>query len=230
MTIAPICHVYRLPVTPYAEAWALQRALVAAVQAGGPSRLLLLEHSPVFTTGRGGKQAFLPEFVPGAEIYRVDRGGDVTFHGPGQLVAYPILNLGPRSRDVVWYVRTLEQVVIDTLAKFGIQGTRVPNRPGVWVDGRRKICAVGVRISRGVTSHGLALNVSTDLSWFDHIVPCGIAGAQATSMAELLPESPAMNDVTDALIASFATRFDTTVASEPLHTTVESPTIGEVAA
>lgn len=207
MTIAAICHVYRLGLMPYLEAWQLQKDLSADVRAGGPHRLLLVEHPRVYTTGRGGKPGLVPQAVPGAEVYRVDRGGDVTFHGPGQLVAYPILNLGPRSRDVVSYVRSLEQVVIDTLTDFGVTACRVAGRPGVWVDERRKICAIGVRISRGVTTHGLALNVSTDLSWFDQIVPCGIAGATATSVAELLPKVPTMKEIEDGFIGHFANRF-----------------------
>jgi lipoyl(octanoyl) transferase len=208
LTIAPICHVYELGTVPYLEAWQLQKELAADVQSGGHNRLLLLEHPPVYTTGRGGNQAFLPRHVAGAEVYRVDRGGDVTFHGPGQLVAYPILNLGQRARDVAWYVRTLEQVVIDTLAGCAVSATRIPGRPGVWVDDRRKICAIGVRISRGVTTHGLALNVSTDLRWFDHIVPCAIPDTSATSMAELLPAPPPMDEVMDTFTHHFARNFE----------------------
>jgi lipoyl(octanoyl) transferase len=190
----------------------LQKALVADVQAGGPNRLLVLEHPPVFTTGRGGKEAFIPRSVKGADFYRVDRGGDITFHGPGQLVAYPILNLGTRSRDAAGYVRRLEQVVIDTLADFRLEGRRIAGRPGVWIDDRRKICAIGVRISRGVTSHGLALNVTTDLGWFDHIVSCGISGAGATSLAELMLEPPPMDAVANSLVRHFGNRFDLTMA------------------
>jgi lipoyl(octanoyl) transferase len=181
--------------------------------------LLLVEHPPVYTTGRGGKDANLAVSETylrslGADYLRIDRGGDITFHGPGQLVAYPVLDLRERSRDVVAYVRSLEQVVVDLLAEFGIRTERAQGKPGVWVEGERKICAIGVRISRGVTSHGLALNVSTDLSWFDNIVPCGLPGTHATSMSELLGDAPEMALVADRFVRHFGRVFGRAMAKQ----------------
>lgn len=214
MTISAICPVYSLGLTEYDSSWALQQKLVTEVkEARHGGCLLLVEHAPVYTVGRGRGSENLRITTDrlkdlGAGFHRVDRGGDITFHGPGQLVVYPILNLGGRGRDVVGYVRKLEQVVIDTLASFAVEGSRISGRPGVWTDQNHKICALGVRISRGVTSHGFALNVSTDLSWFEHIVPCGIADAQATSLRQLLGErTPAMVEVRAEVVRSFARRF-----------------------
>ena len=136
----------------------------------------------------------------------VDRGGDVTFHGPGQLVAYPILDLHARAIRPVDYVRLLEQTVIDTLATFNLAAERVRGRPGVWVNGA-KIAAVGVRVQRGISRHGLALNVDPDLSWFDAIIPCGIADAEVTSMSRLLPTAPTFEAVVTAYRAAFEHRF-----------------------
>jgi lipoyl(octanoyl) transferase len=166
---------------PYLEGWRLQEAVATRVRAGEPGHLLLLEHDPVYTIGRRGTTANLlasPSELRanGASVYRVDRGGDITYHGPGQVVCYPVLALG-ESPDLVGYVRGLEDAVIETLATYGIAGRRVDRKTGVWVDlpDRRpaKICAIGVRVSRGVTTHGLALNVSTDLAAFGRMVPCG---------------------------------------------------------
>ena len=154
----------------------------------------------------------------GAEVVAVDRGGDVTFHGPGQLVSYPILDLHTRDLRAGDYVRLLEQTVIDTLERFDVRGERVRGRPGVWV-GRAKVAAIGVRVARGVSTHGLALNVDTDLAWFDAIVPCGIADAEVTSMARLLGAPPLFDQVVDAYRAAFEHRFDSrlvAVESSPL--------------
>jgi lipoyl(octanoyl) transferase len=151
----------------------------------------------------------------GADVIATDRGGDVTFHGPGQLVAYPILDLRRRGLGAASYVRALEQCVIDTLDAFGLRGERVAGRPGVWTrppaggaGEMAKIAAVGVRIERGVSRHGLALNVSTDLTWFDAIVPCGIADAGVTSMARELGEAPAFAAVAGAFARAFQRVFD----------------------
>ncbi len=183
----------------YDAAWTLQQRLldrlVAAKRAGEtlPHLLLLVEHPPVFTLGKSGDRAHLllsPEALAArGAIYReVERGGDITYHGPGQLVAYPLFDLDRFFRDLHRYLRLLEEAVIQTCAAYGIAGNRVAGRTGVWVgpDARgdeRKICAMGIRCSRWVTMHGLALNVAPDLSFFDLIVPCGIDDRGVTSMA-----------------------------------------------
>ena len=173
----------------YGAALELQQQLVAERKEGPiPDQLLLLEHPHVITLGRNGhlENLLAGETVldrAGIAFYPTDRGGDITYHGPGQLVGYPILDLREWKRDVGAYVRAIEQVIIDTLADFGIAAGRIPKLTGVWVDGR-KIAAIGVHLSRWVTSHGFALNVHTDLSYFQYIVPCGLT-KPVTSMAQL---------------------------------------------
>ncbi len=173
----------------YGAAFEWQQRLVAERKAGAiPDQLILLEHPHTITLGRNGH---MENLLAGQEILRragiafhpTDRGGDITYHGPGQIVGYPILDLREWKRDVVAYVRAIEQTLIDTLADFGIQAGRITRCTGVWV-GDRKIAAIGVHISRWVTSHGFALNVSTDLRYFQYIVPCGLS-KPVTSMAEL---------------------------------------------
>jgi lipoyl(octanoyl) transferase len=183
------CELRELGRLGYAEAFALQRRLVERRKAGEiPDQLLMVEHPHVVTMGRNGRAAHLlagPEELAraGVEFHQTDRGGDVTYHGPGQVVCYPILDLREWRRDVVAYVRAIEQAVIDALAGFGIEARREPGATGVWT-GRGKIAAIGVHISRWVTSHGVALNVDTDLSYFRYIVPCGLA-RPVTSMREM---------------------------------------------
>ena len=185
------CRVYHLGRLPYRRAWELQRALVARRKAGEiPDTLLLLEHPPVITLGRNGHRRHLlssPETLQeqGIEFVETDRGGDITYHGPGQLIGYPILDLSLIRKDVAWYVRTLEEVLIRAAADFRIRAGRREKLTGVWVDGC-KLAAIGVRISRWITSHGFALNVETDLGSFQHIVPCGISSCPVTSFRELL--------------------------------------------
>src|SRR6266446_4100947 len=182
----------------YSEAWTLQKRAVAVRKAGAIEDVLLLcEHPHVITQGRNGKRENLlaSEHVlrqKGVEYYETSRGGDITYHGPGQIVAYPILNLGAIRRDVVWYVRMLEEAMIQATAEFGITAERVRGKTGIWVtsgDTEEKLGAIGVRISRWVTSHGFAYNVSTDLRYFDLIVPCGIANRKTTSLEKLLGRS-----------------------------------------
>ncbi len=196
----------------YQDALALQHRLADEVRAGGSETLILLEHPPTYTLGVRGKEAHLLLSLEafgarGAEVVRTDRGGDVTFHGPGQLVGYPIMHVRERGMGPATYVRAIEQVLIDALASFGIDAGRSDGRPGVWAGGA-KIGAIGVRVSRGVTTHGFALNVNTDLSWFSHIVPCGIADAGVTSMARVMGAAVAMGAVGDAIVAAFARTFD----------------------
>src|SRR6516162_2717110 len=183
------CQLRELGRIDYAKALELQQDLARQRKQGQiGDQLLLLEHAHVITLGRNGR---MENLLAGEEVlrragisfYPTDRGGDVTYHGPGQLVGYPVLDLRDWKRDVGAYVRGVEQAIIDTLADFGIAGGRIPKLTGVWVDGR-KVAAIGVHISRWVTSHGFALNVSTDLSYFQYIVPCGLT-RPVTSMAQL---------------------------------------------
>ena len=203
----PECHVYRLGLVEYRQAWDLQVHLAQAVRAGEQANaLLLLEHPPVYTRGRLGHpdQILLnPDELAqrGIQVVETDRGGQVTFHGPGQLVAYPVVDLrewgGPLK-----YVRTLEQIIVRTLADFGISAGTVEKMTGVWV-GDAKIAAIGVKISRGVAYHGFALNINTDLSYFDYIVPCGICDRAVTSMAHLLGEVVDLEMVQYSLVYQF---------------------------
>jgi lipoyl(octanoyl) transferase len=185
----PSCQVRDLGRIGYAEAFDLQRTLVERRKRGEISdQLLIVEHPHVVTMGRNGHDANVlasPELLEraGIQFHRTDRGGDVTYHGPGQIVGYPIVDLREWKRDVVAYVRAIEQVIIDALAEFSIDAKRVDGSTGVWTD-RGKIAAIGVHISRWVTSHGFALNVDTDLSFFKYIVPCGLT-KPVTSMREL---------------------------------------------
>jgi lipoyl(octanoyl) transferase len=188
----------------YAEAYALQQRVVAARKTGTIEDVLLLcQHPHVITQGRNGKREHLlvSEHVlrqKGVEYYETSRGGDITYHGPGQLVGYPILNLGAIRRDVVWYVRTLEEAMIRATAEFGITAERVAGKTGIWVragNTEEKLAAIGVHISRWVTSHGFAYNVSTDLRNFDLIVPCGIADRKTTSLEKLLGRNVEQTEV-----------------------------------
>lgn len=170
-------------VVEYARALAWQEALVARRLAGGPDTLLLLEHPPVYTLGRGADPRHLGGVARGAvPVVRVGRGGEVTYHGPGQLVGYPIIDLRARRPDVHWYLRTLEEVLVGALADLGIAAGRVAGRTGVWVGGR-KIASIGVGVRRWVTWHGFALNVGPDLGGFATITPCGLEGVEMTSVA-----------------------------------------------
>jgi lipoyl(octanoyl) transferase len=195
----------------YGPALVLQQQLIAARKVGtAPDHLLLLEHPHVITLGRNGRQENLlasTEIMEraGISFFPTDRGGDVTYHGPGQLVAYPIMDLREWKRDVGAFVRAIEQTIIDTLADYGIDAGRIPKLTGVWV-GDRKIAAIGVHISRWVTSHGLALNVSTDMSYFQYIVPCGLT-KPVTSMAQL-GVRVTLEEVSRSLAAHFGRVFD----------------------
>ena len=193
---------------PYASALAWMTHQSDLVRRGGLESIALLEHDPVFTLGARAARTSLrvAESALPAPLVEADRGGDVTWHGPGQLVIYPVLDVRARGLRAGDYVRALEAVAIQTLAAWGIEGGRVSGRPGVWVGGA-KAAAVGVRIDRGVSRHGLALNVAPDLAWFDAIVPCGIADAGVTSMARVLGEAPALPAVAEAMADAFARVF-----------------------
>jgi len=200
----------------YAEAWELQKRVVAARKAGLIEDVLLFcEHPHVITLGRSGKRANLlaGENVlrqKSVEYFETSRGGDITYHGPGQIVGYPILDLGAIKRDVVWYVRTLEEVMIRATADFRIAAQREEGKTGIWVGegaAKEKLAAIGIHISRWVTSHGFAYNVATDLRYFDLIVPCGIAERRATSLEKLLGRCVSLNEVKPQLAVHFGEVF-----------------------
>jgi lipoyl(octanoyl) transferase len=229
------CQIVDLGLTGYAHAYALQKRMVAVRKADAIGDVLLLcEHTPVITQGRNGKRehVLVSENVlrqRNVEFYETSRGGDVTYHGPGQLVGYPILQLGAMRKDVVWYVRMLEEVMIRTTAEFGISAQREAGKTGIWVRGEdkefteraqraprgeqpteiaaEKLGAIGVHISRWVTSHGFAYNVSTDLRNFDLIVPCGIAGRKATSLEKLLGRAVHGEEVAPKMVRHFGDVF-----------------------
>jgi len=206
--------VRRLGTVPYADALALQRSLVEDRRAGRVGdTLLLLQHPPVLTLGvrgDGGRGHILATQEAlasrGIEVHEAGRGGDVTYHGPGQIVGYPIIDLSPDRRDVHKYVRDLEAVLIRTAADFNIEAERVPGLTGVWV-GNEKLAAIGVRIARWVTSHGFALNVSTKLDHFDLIVPCGISDRGVTSLSSLLGYAVDTTAVENRIIEHFTNVF-----------------------
>jgi len=207
------CEVSWLGLVDYKQAWDLQQRLVhERARQHIPDQLLLLEHPHVFTFGRRGRTENVLSSdediaAAGAGVVHSDRGGDVTYHGPGQLVGYPILYLDESERDVPRYVRRLEEAIISALADYGIAAGREAQFPGVWV-GDEKICAVGVKISEWVTLHGFALNVRTDMSFFSHIVPCGIVGRGVTSMERLISPPPSVLEVGDRFAARFAEVFE----------------------
>lgn len=223
-----VCQVRRLGLVPYQQAWDLQDELAGQIVSRQlPPTLLLLEHPHTFTFGRRGQAANLlwdeTELKRrGIEVFWVDRGGDVTYHGPGQLVGYPIIPLNisgllapahsPASplphADYIAYLRKLEQVLIQALDVFGVHAERIKDLTGVWVNGA-KIAAIGVKVdSHGITRHGFALNVSPDMSYWDGIIGCGLAGCSVTSLANLLPKSPAIQQVIEAIIPAFEDVFE----------------------
>lgn len=197
---------------PFAEAWDLQRALWEGRREGRSwwDYLLLLEHPPTYTVGRNGNgdNLLIDESAlsaVGAELFHIDRGGDITFHGPGQLVGYPIIGLAD-AKKIVPYVRALERALIATLADFDIEAWSEPGYTGVWTD-QGKVAAIGVRVSRGVSMHGFALNVNTDMSYFDHMNPCGITDRPVTSMTQLLGRRVVIEEVVEKLIPQFIEVF-----------------------
>jgi lipoyl(octanoyl) transferase len=227
MRVAHLAALLTFPRLDYAAAWELQRRLLEARAADqAPDTLILLEHEPVFTIGRSGRDAHWGGDEAafrdgGCPVYRIERGGSVTFHGPGQIVGYPILRLldfcsGPKA-----YMRGLEEVVLRTLAAWDLPGRRIEKLPGVWVD-EEKIAAMGVRITRGVTMHGFALNVGVDLAPFARIVPCGIEGCRVTSMEALLGRAVDPAAVRDRLAQEFAAVFGVEWMHEPVGAVVAS--------
>jgi lipoyl(octanoyl) transferase len=214
------CGVHRLHLVTYENGMALQQKLVELRQRDEiDDQLLLLEHPPVITLGRGGKLDNLLA-SPGAlqthgvRFFETTRGGDITYHGPGQIVGYPILHLGEGNRDVRKYVTSLEEVLIRTVAEYGITAARVDARRGIWV-GNDKIAAIGVRIARWVTSHGWALNVNTNLEYFRLITPCGLHGTGVTSIERLLGHPVPLEEVREKLIANFGEIFQRELVPRP---------------
>ncbi len=197
--------VRRLGRRAYEDALALQEQARTEVIAGGPEQLLLVEHPPVITLGRRGDMRHV--LAPRAPILRVSRGGDVTYHGPGQLVGYPILDLGRRGRDIDRYLRALEDVLIAVAARFGLAARRKRGFTGVWL-GDAKLAAIGIGIRRWVTMHGFALNVADLRREFAAIVPCGLAGIEVTSLEQATGACPAMADVEALVIDEFLRVFD----------------------
>jgi lipoyl(octanoyl) transferase len=222
----------------YQEAWALQESLLrvnvgmklAAGAKANPAKvptqhhLLCCEHPPVYTLGKSGKESHLlldeaALKARGIQFYRINRGGDITYHGPGQITGYPIFDLEKFRTDIGWYLRSMEEVMIRLLAEYGLEGGRIADATGVWLDvdgpNPRKICAMGVRCSRWVSMHGFAFNVNTDLSYFEHIVPCGIRDKGVTSLqAELGREIP-LDEVKTKLRALFADQFEFSYEKSP---------------
>jgi len=205
----PVCGLWDICQLPYAEALAWQRSCLEERRTNPdlPDVLMLVEHPPVYTLGRGASLGFIPgglEQLP-AEWHWVERGGEVTYHCPGQVVGYPILNLRRHQPDLHWYLRQLEEVIIQTLAGYGVQGDREPGLTGVWVAGS-KLAAIGIKVSRWITMHGFALNVCPDLSGFEAIVPCGIGDRPVGSLAQFCPEVTPQQ-VRQDLAAHFAQIF-----------------------
>ena len=194
---------------PYVSAWDLQRDLHARRVAGEiPDTCLLLEHQPVYTAGRRTSLADRPVGDPGAPVIDVDRGGKITWHGPGQLVGYPIVALD-EPIDVIGYVRAIEEALIRTCASVGVTAERVGGRSGVWIRGTggaqdRKVAAIGIRVARGVTMHGFALNCDNDLAWFDRIVPCGISDASVTTLTAECGRKITVGEVIDPVTKNLA--------------------------
>jgi lipoyl(octanoyl) transferase len=193
---------------PYQEVWDLQKEMQAKrINTEIEDTLILVEHEPVYTLGKNADENhLLQNRDESVGVFQIERGGDITFHGPGQLVGYPILDLSNYKKSVSWYMRTLEQVTIDVLDEIGIEAKRSEGLTGVWV-GDEKIAAQGVRISRWVTMHGFALNVNTDLSFYDGIIPCGIFDHGVTSIEQLLGEKQDMETVKQVVIKKFNQNF-----------------------
>lgn len=213
----------------YKQVWDYQEELLQQKLASKkfgeqhPDYLLLVEHNPVYTLGKNGKEKNLlinEESLKqkGIEFYHINRGGDITFHGPQQLVGYPIIDLENYKTDLGWYLRSLEEVIILTIAEYGLKGERSKGETGVWLDANikgseRKICAMGIRCSRWITMHGFALNVNVDLNYFNFITPCGIENKQVTSMQKELGESVDIEEVKKKIMKNFAFVFECNVTA-----------------
>jgi lipoyl(octanoyl) transferase len=195
----------------YSTAWKLQEALMEDVQAGGANRLLTVEHPHVYTLGRNGNPSNMLHKPEDAELIAVNRGGDITYHGPGQLVVYPIFHLPGFGVEIREFVHGLEETVIRTIGAYGLNGCRIKKATGVWLDAdtpaARKICAIGLRCSRSVTMHGFALNVSTNLAYFNHINPCGFTDKGVTSIEKETGEKINFEEVKQLVLQNFREVF-----------------------
>ncbi|KAK5868149.1 hypothetical protein PBY51_009189 [Eleginops maclovinus] len=217
MPARPLVQVLRLGLRSFPETEVLQQQLVSQHRSGPAHTLLLVQHPPVYTTGL--RHAPYPGPLleglrqRGADVQRSNRGGLITFHGPGQLVCYPILHLGSFKKSVRWYVCELEQTILSVCSRFGLEASTSPHT-GVWVRDN-KICAIGIHCSRYVTSHGLALNCNTDMSWFDHIVPCGIEGKGVTSLSAELQRDVSVEETIPHLLDAFRERFHVQLTDTP---------------
>ena len=199
-----------LGVRSYKKVWDLQKELVKKRQNGQINdTLILVEHEPVYTLGKNADENHILQHTPrNVKTYQIERGGDVTFHGPGQLVGYPILDLHNYKKSISWYMNSLEQLIIDTLAEFSVTAERKEGLTGVWV-GDEKIAALGVRVTRWITMHGFALNVKPDLAYYSGIIPCGIFEYGVTSMARILTDDVTVDSVKQVLIEKFLNQFQT---------------------
>jgi len=205
-----IIDILDLGLSPFKEVWDLQKELVKKRQNGQiKDTLILAEHEPVYTLGKNANENHILQNSPrDVKTYQIERGGDVTFHGPGQLVGYPIMDLHNYNKSISCYMRSLEQLIIDTLAEFRVTAERKDGLTGVWV-GDEKIAALGVRVTRWITMHGFALNVSPDLTYYSGIIPCGIFEYGVTSMAKQLTDKVAVDSVKQVLIEKFMNQFQT---------------------
>ena len=198
---------------PFRDAWEKQESYVAQIKKRErPNTLIFCEHPSVLTIGReGGEHNIItkPEYLSslGVETIHINRGGDITLHNPGQLVGYPLFHLSDYKEDLHWFLRTIEEVIIQVLADYGINSGRVEGKTGVWIDGERKICAIGLHCSRWVTSHGFAFNIYNDLSQFDWIIPCGIPDKKVTSLEKELGYIPSMAEIKEKCLKAFMNYF-----------------------
>ena len=192
----------------YMSAWKLQKQFHQLIKNDDiPSTVLFLEHENVYTLGKNANKNYLLNTFPDIDVVDTDRGGEITYHGPGQLVGYPIINLNNYNKSITWFINSLEQIIINTLKEFSINGSRKDNFPGVWVDDE-KICAMGVRIAQWVTMHGFALNVNPNMKYFDGMIPCGILDYGVTSMTNSINNSIKLEDIMSILSFEFNIIFD----------------------
>lgn len=208
--------------TPYSEGLRMQELAHRSVSAGAPDQLILLEHPNVYTLGRRGEHQDIligPDVIQklGLEIFETDRGGEVTYHGPGQLVAYPIIDLNRVNQGPIEFVKRLENLTISLLSSYGVSATSVNKPTGVWV-GNTKIASIGIKVSNKITSHGLAININTDLSYFDHIIACGLAESQPTSLSNETNQTHDMKKLAYEVAEELATTLGSDLQWDSIHT------------